>query len=183
MEERWSLSPGTFVLCLSPTHAQWLASKVLAEEARKKMLSICSEADHDPHRKRRNGSSVPAWGRSNSTGTPWEQSAMLFAAAQGSRGTKAQHFRNYFWSPLRRSFQSIHGLFLDAQRMHKPPPAEPCFPAAASFLLARLQLPRKKEKTKKMWQSSLHSPSVSAHKLHQLNYGNYITWDLFNISI
>lgn len=110
---------------------------------------MCSEADHDPHRKRRNGSSVPAWGESNSTGTLWEQSAMLFAAAQGSRDTKAQHFRNYFWSPLRRSFQSIHGLFLDAWRMHKPPPTEPCFPAPAAFLSALCNCPERKKKQRK----------------------------------
>lgn len=148
------------------------------------MLFICSEANHDPHRKRRNGSSVPAWGESNSAGTLWEQSAMLFTAAQGSRDTKAQHFRNYFWSPLRRSFQSIHGLFLDAWRMHKPHPLSPASQQQHPFCqyFATAQKERKK-KTKKMWQSSLQSLSVSAHKLHQLSYGNYITWDLFNISI
>lgn len=40
-----------------------------------------------------------------------------------------------------------------------------------------------KERPKKMRQSSLQPPAVSAHKLRQLSYGNYITWDLFNISI
>lgn len=64
-----------------------------------------------------------------------------------------------------------------------PPPTEPGFPGATSFALAHLQLPRKKERPMKIWQSSLQPLAVSAHKLHQLSYGNYITWNLFNISI
>lgn len=42
---------------------------------------------------------------------------------------------------------------------------------------------QKERKIKKKWQSSLWPLAASAHRLPQLSYGNYITWDLFNISV
>lgn len=117
--------------------------------------------------------------QSNCTGTPCLQSVMTFLLQSKTADTP----RHVPWEDYSNQCMDCFWMFRKC--------ITPTWSAELSrhnalciSTLVPAQKERKKDKKKKKkWHSSLWPLAASAHKLPQLSYGNYITWDLFNISI
>lgn len=129
--------------------------------------------------------SLPGEKGINSTGTPRVQSAMTFAPVQDSRYTKAQTpeiICDLLWEDYSNQYMDYFWMF----RWCITPTCSAQLSNSNILCISTFATAQKEGKTKKKkkkWRSSVWPLAASAHKLPQLSYGNYITWDLFNISV